>query len=219
MTRDEIVTEAARRLGDTSTSFLAEIDKAFDFVLQDLAANECISALRKVNATQLVVLDQLDYDTLLLTGSTTPDYPIELISLRVWAWSPFSLLIKTNDRLFEANRSLDGEAIRGRPRMWRTYPNEATVQLWPRADGDNAGETLEALYVAPPTAISGATQLTEIRREHIEVIVNGLQSRNALFLDETITDPSIAWQLYLAGRDRMFARRHNSGIGTVLPAE
>lgn len=219
MTRDEIIAEAARRLGDQSTAFLAEVSAAFDFVLQDLAAQECISALRRVSTADVTGLDQRNYPTRDLTGLTTPDYPVRIFSLTVWGWGIASQLELVNDGLYEMQRQLDGETRRGRPRIWRVYPNESNVQVHPPADADNSGETIECLYLAPPTVITGGTQIDEVRREHLETVVHGLRARLAEVLEETAADAATYWQLYVAGRDRMWGARFNAGVGQINPAD
>lgn len=218
MTRAQIVAEAARRLGDQTTEFLSEVDAAFDYVLNDLAAHEAIGDLQRIHSTALVA-DQRDYSTRTLTGLTAPDWPDRILSLRVWAFGVDSLLQQVSDAAFEAQRALDGEDATGRPRLWRCYPNSRTVQLHPPADDESDGELLEVLYLAPPTAVASNADLDEIRREDLETIVFGLQARLAPFLDESVADPNLAWQLYAAGRDRMWARRHNRGVGTIAAVD
>lgn len=220
MTRDDIVAEAARRLGDASTQFLAEVQLAFDYVLGDLAAHECLGDLRRVASAATLVAGQRDYDARTLTGLAAPDWPERIVSLRVWAWGIESLLEgPVVDRVFEARRAADGEDATGRPCLWRYFPNRRTVQLHPPAGDDEDGETIECVYLAPPTVLTGAQHIEEIRREDLETIVYGLQARLAPFLDETQADPATAWSLYVAGRDRMYARLHSTGVGNIIPAE
>lgn len=220
MTRDEIVAEAARRLGDQSTQFLAEVSAAFDYVLGDLAAHECIGDLRRVYSAAELVADQRDYSTRTLTNLTAPDWPDRIVSLRVWAFGLESEIRgPVTDREFEACRAADGEEYTGRPRIWRYFPNRRTVQLHPMPSDEEDGEAIECVFMAPPTVLAGNAAVEEIRREDLETVVYGLKARLAPFLDPTIADPGTDWQLYVAGRDRMYARLHSTGVGEILPAE
>lgn len=217
MTRDQIVAEAARRLGDESVPFKAQVSAAFDFVILDLAAHEVLDRLTNVIVNQQTVLDQRAYSASSLTAQVSPDFPYEVLSLRVWAWGTGALLRRVTDVEYESRRALDGEDFRGRPNIWRAYPNMRTIELHPPADGENAGEDIEVLYTFPPTAIGGSTQITNVRPEDVETIVYGLKARLAQFLDETVADPATDWQLYIQGRARMWGRRHNNRVGTVEP--
>ena len=220
MTRNEIVAEAARRLGDESTAFLTQVDKAFDFVLADLAAHECLEPLRDVANVATLVAEQRDYDTLDLIGGSDGDpYPYEVLTLRVWGFGSDSLLDRLTDDAFEQMRARDGEELVGRPRYWRPYPDMATIQLHPPADDESEGEPIEVLYVSAPAAVASGDEVTQVQPEDIETIVFGLKARLAQFLDETVADAQGDWQLYLAGRQRMWGRRHNNRVGTIQPSE
>jgi hypothetical protein len=215
MTRDAIIAEAARRLGDTSTAFVAELSAAFDLVLGDLAAAQAIDDLRDSNSTALTILDQRNYSALTLTGLVAPNYPYEILALKVWAWESEAAIVRVNDTDYEQMRMRDGESYRGRPVVWRPFPDMRTIQVHPPVGADDAGAAIEVLFVRPPTTISGATDLTEVRGEDIDTIIYGLICRNARLADETEVDEQESWQLYLAGRSRMWARRHNNRVGTI----
>ena len=47
MTKDEIIAEAARRLGDSSVEFTAEVAASFNYVIQDLAGHKSIETTRR----------------------------------------------------------------------------------------------------------------------------------------------------------------------------
>lgn len=218
MTRDEIVAEAARRLGDTSTGFLAEVDAAFDFVLGDLAAHEAISPLRRLANMTVTTGRYYQTDTALGLGANV--FPYEIFTLRVWAWSPDSLIPRAgSDEEFEQLRAAEGEDITGRFRLWRLYPNNRVIQVHPPGGAEEAGATCEVLYVAPPSIITGATELTEVQYEDLETIVYGLQARAATMKEETAGDMQIAEALYVAGRQRMWGRRKNRRVRQIRPVD
>lgn len=222
MTRDDIVAEAARRLGDASDAFIQDVQLAFNFVLADLAAAECLD-LRRSCTDGAWVSGQRDYQTATLAGLTT-NYPERVLSLRCWAWGLESLLRgPVSDKEYEEARALnvngDGEEPTGRPLMWRYYPNGGTIQVFPVPGDEEDGIAIECTYMAPPSSILGSDELTELRPEDVETVVFGLQARMAPMLDETMQDGGTAWQLYIAGRERMYARLHNGRIRDIEPSD
>lgn len=220
MTRNQIVAEAARRLGDESTAFVAQVNSAFDFVLADLAAHECIDPVRQVANTAVLVDSQRDYDAVELIGGTDGDpYPYEILSLRVWSFGADSLLERLDDDSFERLRARDGEDFTGRPRYWRPYPNRQTIQLHPPCGEDDADAPIEVLYVAAPESVAGSAEVAQLQPEDVETVVFGLKARLAQFLDETVSDAGTDWQLYMEGRQRMWGRRHNNRVGSIAPSD
>lgn len=219
MTRDEIVAEAARRLGDESADFKTQVAATFDFVLADLAAHEAIAPLQQLATSATLVQSQRDYTSLALTGQASPAYPYEILSLRVWAFGTEALLQRVPDANFELLRARDGDDYEARPRWWRPYPNMRTIQLHPLPDATSDGETIEVLYTVPPTAIAGGDELVQVQPEDVETIVYGLKARMAPFLDETVADAQGDYQLYLAGRQRMWGRRWNNYVGSIQPVQ
>lgn len=209
-TRTEIVTEAARRLGDQSSDFVAEVNSAFDYVLADLALEGCIQDLRKVASSAVTVTSQINYDTRTLCGLSSPHYPSQVYSLRVRAWGAAGILRRASDQEYEWLRHCDGENATGRPYVWRVYPNIRQVQLWPPASSENADATLEVEYLAPPSILAGGDDISELRFEDLETIIYGLMARGVGFKDQTAIDLEAAFASYIAGRNRMYARVHNA---------
>lgn len=220
MTRDDIIAEAARRLGDASAEFTQQVSLAFDYVLGDLAANECIGDLRRAYDQAELVADQRDYSTRDLTGLNAPDWPDRILAIRIWSFGSESLIEgPVPDTAFEARRAADGEDATGRPRIWRLWPNSRTLQFHPPPGVEEDGDAIECLFMSPPSTLAGADDIEEIRREDLETVVYGLKARLAPFLDETVSDPNADWQLYLAGRERMWARLHNGRIGEIVSCD
>ena len=209
MTRDQIVAEAARRLGDTSTEFKAEVDSAFDFVLSDLAHDELIGDLRQ-KQTATINASQRDYDTQTISGVAAPYYPTRIFSIRVWAWGAEGFISRAPHWRFELERVADGDATTGRPRFWSVWPNDKNMQLHPPADATNAGASMEVEFMAPPSIITGPTEITDLRFEDLETVVNGLIARHAGFKDESLPDVQAAFALYIDGKNRMYSRVHGN---------
>lgn len=214
MTRTEIVTEAARRLGDTSADFLAEVDKLFDFVLGDLAASEAIGSLRRV--LPMTVTTGRFYQTDTALGFGAGIYPYEILSLRVWAWGPQGLIPRAgSDEEFERERAQSSGLETGRFRMWRPYPNHRVIEVYPAGGAEEVGAEVEVLHVPPPSIIIGGAEIVEVQFEDLETIVYGLQARGAHAKEETALDLQSATALYEAGKRRMWGRRYNRPVRQI----
>lgn len=218
-TRLALVTEAARRLGDQSAPFLTEVDAAFPFVIDDMAAREAISELRKT-ANFTVVLNQEDYSTATMVGSTAPDYPLYIEKLYVPSWGMDSIPEAENDtdydRYKQGRFNTVPPQIAGTWQVWRLYPNEAQIQVWPPADADHAGANLAYVtYVATPTINASGAETAQIRRIFQETVVYGLMARSAEFKDETADDFERYWQLYLDAVNRIWGQRFNHRGGRI----
>lgn len=217
-TRLALVTEAARRLGDQSAPFITEVDAAFPFVIDDMAAREAISELR-LTANFTIVAGQENYNTATITAQTAPDYPLYIEKLYVPSWGMDSIPEAEND--YDYDRYKQGRfntvapQIAGTWQIWRLYPNEAQIQVWPPADSDHAGVNLAYVtYVATP-AIPAPGELAQVRRIFQEAVIYGLMARSAEFKDETIDEFDRYWQLYLDAVSRMWGQRFNHRGGRI----
>ena len=219
-TRLALVTEAARRLGDQSTNFLTEVDASFPFVLDDMAAREVISELRKV-ATFDLVTNQENYSTATMVASTAPDYPLFLEKIWIPTFGAMGLPAQANsdeeyERYRAGNISQTTPQVAGIPQIWRVYPNESQVQMWPPVDSEHAGvATGQLTYVATPTINASGSETAQIRRIFQETVVWGLMARNAEFKDENEQSFEKYWPLYLDGVSRMWGHRFNHSGGRI----
>jgi hypothetical protein len=220
MTKNELLAEIGRRFGDTSASFRDDVlAGSLDFVLADLASWGCINLLRKA-ASFAVTLDTRDYPTRTALGILTPNYPLDVLQLTVYAWGPsYGRVPRLSDREFEAQRLVDGEDARGKWIGWRFWPNESNIQVHPPADSDAVtGATCEALYLAPPTILAGGDAIEEIRFEHLECLVFGIKARLASFDEATAADATADWQNYIVQRRRMWGNRVNNVVVRQIDA-
>jgi len=220
MTRDEIILQVGRDLGDTSTNFVTDVlNPAFDFVLLDLAQAECIRPLRRTTVFAIRA-DARDYETREITG-LTPHHPAELVSLTVRSWGlPWAVVPRAaTDLQFEALRLAEGEAARGKWRLWRLYPNHRLLQVHPPADADNDGVECEVLFTVPPLAIAPTDDVLDIEAEDVGVILAGIKTHAASF------DQSQAGQvmglvgIYELAKRRMWGRRWNARPGRITPRD
>lgn len=221
MTREELILLAATRLGDESTDFLEDLDPLFDDVLRDLAASDALLLLRKT-AQFTPVADQRTYDTRTITGLSSPDYPKRILSLVVANWSPWAVIDQAdNNEQFERLRYSTDPTLSSRWRIWRLYPNETTLEVWPPADAaavDDAGANgAEILYEAPPTSLGDTDEIEEVRQEDLETLKWGIIARAAHFRDETLALADLALQHYERGKARIWARTHNGRPGRIEP--
>lgn len=215
MTKAELLTEAGRRLGDTSANFLTDIlDPAFDYVLRDLAQAEAIGTLRR---SQLFHVEQdvREYDVLHCTQMTL--LPARVLGLTVYGWGTRGAITRADppDEVTWLRLRL-GEEARGPWQRWRLWPNGRTLEVCPPAGADDAGVECEILFDAQPRALADSEEIPDILEADLETLVYGLQMRLATFGEDTAGDFATAGALYVAGRDRMFARRFNSHVGRVM---
>lgn len=223
MTRNALITLVGARLGDTSSAFDTVLEDYFDRVLEELAANECIRSLRKTNTTQFTA-STATYSTRTITGMSSPDFPVDIIHLLVPAWGPLTgRLVRLEEEEFLRKRmgftNSDGTAIEGQPAYWCLYPNDQQLYIAPTPSASYVvTNQLEVHYIAPPTAIAGGTDITEIRREHIPVLIAGMIAHGANFQDETLPDLKTARQQFEIGMARMKGlahREHGRGYRTA----
>lgn len=213
MTRDEIVASVANRLGDASTEFQAVVNEFFDDVLAELASEELIPSLKQLG-TFTVDQDTRTYDVKDETGAT--DYPIRVLDLRVPDWGYFARVMQAeNNEEFDRYRFDYSQDYRGKWRLWRTYPNVRTLEVWPPAGSEDAGVDAEIVYLAPPAQITGETELTELDRVDVPWLKYGMIAYGAPFRDETIGDIEQARTLFEAGKRRLFGRIFNSAPGRI----
>lgn len=201
MTRTQLVTLVANRLGDASSAFTTILDTYFDRVLEEMAAMEAIKSLHKVNTTQFTASTST-YSTRTLTGLSSPDFPVDIKRLVVPAWGPISgILTRLNEDQFLEKRlshiNSDGTYQEGQPQYWCLSPNEQQLYVTPRPSSDYVtSNQLEVYYISPPTAIGSGTDITEVRREHLMTIIYGMIAHGASFQDETLPDQREARALF-----------------------
>ena len=213
MTKNEILAEAGRRLGDTSTEFLTtRLSPAFDMVLRDLAAYEAIAALRCVSVFA-VEQDVRVYDMLSVTKQLT--YPMRVVSVTVYGWGTSGEIQEARDDELKKLRLLQGEDTRGYWQLWQAEPNTRRLLVQPPAGEDEAGADCEIVFDASPNILSDEQGIEDILDEDLETIVYGLQMRLAPFGEDTAGDVAMAAQLYFGGRNRMWGRRFNDKVGQV----
>jgi hypothetical protein len=212
MTKNELVQRVARRLlmkGDTDFETTV-LEPIVDDVIRELAQRDAIGALRK-STTFNLVQSQQNYDTRTITGLSAPDYPAEIRRLIVYAWGwTEGRLVRRSDPEFERAMLEDGSTYEARPRIWRTYPNEQQLQVYPLPDADNDAAVVTIEYIAPPTVLGTATEISEIRDEDLPTIMAGVYRYGVAFQDETITDQRRADLLFEQGIQRMKARRERA---------
>lgn len=212
MTKDDILTRVGKRLGDTSSDFLSEVlDPIFDDVMAELALKECIRSLHRV-ATFTFDEGVTDYSTSdKITGSANV-YPRHVLDLKVPGWGyPGGILNRKRDEDWDIIRMSRGVTLSGTPEMWRLYPNERQFQIWPAPEADDCTDDVEALYIAPPTVLTSASELTELHAEHVPGIVAGMVWYGLPFQDETLVDRQSAfaqWEMFI-GELRRDAKREN----------
>lgn len=213
MTKDDVIAETARRLGDSSSSFLTILGTVFDRVLDELAGADCLRALSKV-ATFTFTLNTRDYSTRTITGLSAPQFPRDIKRILVPRWGPDEGRIhRVSEEQYHEFRlrstKSDGTNQASRPRVWTLQPNEQQISFDPAPDADsvitNAGEVY---YLAHATSLSGATEISEVRQSHIPALIGGMLKHGLVFQDETLVDRPLAVQEWELFKQRMRADAH-----------
>lgn len=221
MTKTQLVDRVARRLGDTSTAFQTILLELFDDVIRELSAAEVLEPLQAL-ATFTVVEDQRTYQTATIAGLSSPNSPLRVLRLTVptWGWSAPVEQAESN-REFENYRFGSSDDHRGQWRMWRLYPNDETLEVWPPAGPDQDGDEAEMLYLVPPASLGNSAEITYLRPDDLPTLAWGLIMYAAPFLDEALAEVQAATEHFEQGKARMWARRHNSGPQRIAvdPAE
>jgi hypothetical protein len=215
-TKRDILLAAGRQLGDTSEAFVNDIlAPAFDFVLSDLTADECIAAVRRLTRFTIEA-DRYEYDTRGIT-KLTPHYPAAVLSLFVPDWGiPFGRVEQgLDDDRWDRVRMQYGTLWREKWRLWRLYPNNRTLQVYPPADALSAGVDCEITFIAPWHSIGLDDDVLDIAQEDIECVALGLQAKGATFSETLQQDRQTTQLLYQRAKRVMWGKRWVTG--GVLP--
>jgi hypothetical protein len=95
----------------------------------------------------------------------------------------------------------------GRPQIWRTYPNERQLQVWPNPDDDSLGATCLCEYTTPPAALADTDPIEEVQLVDIPTVLAGLYRHGLKFQDETISSMPAAEAMWSQGVGAMKSRR------------
>ena len=206
MTKQSILSECARRIGDENAMFTSTVlSNAFDFVLLELSQLDCLSLLRKqtskaFNDSACVAANGLlNVNLQTLLGLPTGSQPEKVTGdILVPAWGMYEGRLKRLDDLdFEARWLSSDPAYTAKPRYWRLYPTVAQLQLWPTPGATEIAASFLIEWVAPPTTLADNADITEILLSDLPTVQAGLYRYGILFQDETIRDQQAAevrWQ-------------------------
>ena len=222
MTKGEIITLAARKLGDTSAAFIADVVSPFlELVLLELASNESIEQVRK-SVDFEVVSGQRGYSTREITGQVAHS-PMAIEQIMVYAWGPTHARVPRLDwEQFQALRVDGGETQTGMWQAWRLFPNSDNLEVYPPAGAaeavdDNDNTVLaQVVYVASPRSYLDTQELPDIHAEDIPAIVAGMVKHGAPFGDETMVDAQMIFQQWEMEKARMWGRRWNGRPGRIV---
>lgn len=208
MTKQQILDEVGRRLGDTSSNFVTTVlSPIFDHMLDEMATNDAIQSLRKT-ATFAFTAGTTSYSTQTITGLTGQIYPLEVRKLLVPRWGTEGLLERLEEQEFDKWRlhwtKTDGTVQQERPMFWRLYPNYQTLQVLPSPrSADATANAVEITYVAPSSVLLDTDNIAEIQRQHLHVVIAGMIKHGLVFQDETLTDAKTAYREFELGMQRM----------------
>jgi hypothetical protein len=179
MTRNELLSEVLKRLGDTSSQMILTIDALYDLVLADMAARGALSSLRKITTGTFTTNTEL-YSTTTLLGLVPYDVLMIFIpSLGL----PDGILEKVSVERYMAQRTLQGAATTGLPVMWTFWPNEDTLAFWPTPSVTYNTVAFSMWHVTAPIPIISSAQITEVRTEDLHTLVAGIYKFAAAYFD------------------------------------
>lgn len=218
MLKSEILSECARRVGDEDPGFIANhLSKAFNFVLLELAQDDCLSLTRKVASfpfnhaacTASGNLLNINTAALLTAVLSTPagTLPDTVEKLLVPSWgASVGTLMKLSDPDFEA-RWMGGGNNPGKPSVWRIYPNLTQVQLYPAPDTASLTASCQMTVTLPPTALNDSDTISEILASDVVTILAGLYTYGILWRDDVFNDQAKAQALWQQGKVTMRERK------------
>lgn len=210
-TKRDILAQAGRQLGDTSDNFRDDIlGPAFDFVLAELAAWECIESVRRVHTFQIRA-GVREYETREICN-LTPHYPADVLSLTVPTWGPLTGVIykSADDRDFMRLKLQTSPPATPADqwRVWRLWPNHRILEVWPAAGTDFDGIDFETAFIAPWHAITLDDDVLDIQQEDMQCITLGIQTQGATFSEMLHQDRALLEMKYESAKKRMWGRRH-----------
>jgi hypothetical protein len=214
MTKQDILDECARRVGDENPTFKSTLlSKAFDFVLLELAQDECLSLTRRTklfpfNDPACVVANWvLQINTAALFTLGAGQLPESIDSLLVPTWGVGAgTLVKLSDIDFQ-NKWMSTGNNTGRPRAWRIFPDLSQVQVWPAPDTASLTAVCHMTVRLPPTALNASDTITEILPSDLPTLLAGLYTYGILYRDEALNDRATAQALWQQGKVTMRERK------------
>jgi hypothetical protein len=214
MTKQDILDECARRVGDEDAGFKSnQLSKAFDFVLLELAQEDCLSLTRRTalfafgDPVCTVLNWLLCIDTAELFAFASGLLPESIESLLVPAWGAGAgTLVKLNDLDFQ-NKWMSTGNNTGQPRAWRIYPDVSQVQVWPAPRVEDLSAICHLTATLPPTVLEPGDTITEILVSDLPTILAGLYTYGILYRDEAFNDQAKAQALWQQGKVTMRERK------------
>lgn len=214
MTKLELLTHAARRLGDASADFITNILKPeFEIMVLELLQAECI--VLELTAT-FTVKGTRGYDLREICGSRS-HAPRSILSLIVYAWGDTAGFPQPlDDESFARYRAAGGEERTGRWERWRVFPRPFNLEVYPPAGADELGAVAQIVFTGVPQMIPDNEELSCIAAEDQPAIIAGLVARGAEFGEDTLADAGRLLAIYEEQKSKMWARAHNSRPGRIV---
>lgn len=217
MTKQEILNECARRVGDESAAFItAHLSPAFDFVLLELAQQGCLDFTRKQTTFTFGTPSGAAANNVwrLDTAGVCGSIPVRITGdPLVPAWGVAQgRILRVSDMEFE-NRWLSNTNDAGRPAIWRPYPTVAKLEFYPAPLlPDNASINVLLEWEATPATLNPADVIAEVEAVDMPTLLAGLYKAGIIYRDDALNDAVKAeadWQRGLARmRERRVEQQH-----------
>ena len=219
MKKQDILSECARRCGDEDAGFKALLSATFDYVLLELAQEECLPMLRRQTSFQLnnaacVASGDglLRINTQSLLSLPVGSFPDRLLDdLLVPAWGmPLGRIRRVDDATFVNTWLANGAGVTGRALLFRVFPHMGQLELWPAPSAEFIAATCLMSWLAPPATLTDNADITEISLTDIPTILAGLYRHGIEFRDETLNNRELAEGRWLQGVQLMKSRQHRA---------
>jgi hypothetical protein len=210
VTKQQLLDECARRLGDEDPTFKSAIlAPAFDFVLLELAQQDCVPLLRSQTVFALSTPAGVVSDNLLLldTAALVGTLPVRIIGdILVPAWGAVAgRIVRVDDQTFE-HAWLGNATNAGQPCLFRLYPSIAQLQLWPAPRDEDGPATAYLDWTRSPTTLGVADEIADVEVVDLPTLLAGLYRVGIGYRDETLNDTVKAEADWQRGVQRMRER-------------
>lgn len=210
----DLITQAARELGDTSDDFKDNVLlPCLRFVLLELASDESLIAVEHIEQFALTTDQTID----VRQATKSPIYvPTRVTRIVVPAWGATGVLERVPyDRLLTMRQTFAEPATDGQWRYW-SFRDPYTIEFWPDLstdvlyDDDGQPVMAEIWADAPPEAVEATDQIVNLHLEDQPLIVAGLKLKSLQFRDHVPEEFQYCIQLYERLRGRAWARAHGN---------
>ena len=214
MTKQQLVTLVAQRLGDEDPNFITlQLSPIFDMVLLELAQADCLTLRRQTS----ILLNQsgcssaygiLNIATPTVLSLTTGQTPERIYQLFVPAWGKDAgWITRISDEQWNAKWLGATATDYGKPKWWRVFPNLSQLQLYPNPNTTDAAATCLIEWEQNPTTLNNSDTIVDVLYSDLPTLLAGVYRHGIIFRDETLSDLQVAEARWQQGCQTMRERK------------